>query len=370
MQDLKTIRKRVREVGLGAEEKHQFVLGPQGLPITLSEKLELEEIGVAAAQFIGHVDRWYKEQKDLPGGSWWLRLMGKGVPADYLHAPWVSELPFTMMVDTVFTSQGWRIVEIDATNRNAMGYPLVMRYLYDLPLLWQGLAETWRAGGWAGCTQIMGDLQRYYEPYFRFFLKAIDGDLVREAELRRWLGGFGDNTKLLDIPVMYFSNDSLERILQRLGKFPIAIPPKHPLSSKATLSLLWEEEGFVDEPVKKFAPVTRLLSSGRPLPSGSFLVKMLQSSGAHGVFLNDSGLLAKLHSERKPQAIWQEQLPITTKRVRFLDDDGNLNEGDFYVRVSLFITSDGKVVDADATCSPSAIVHGSRQSVMTVPVLI
>lgn len=364
------IQERFCEVGLGNEDKYRFLFGPNGLPISASEKNELEQIGQTSVQFIKHVDDWYKRLKALPGGSWLLRLMGKGVPDEYLATPWVEQLPFTMMVDTIYTATGWRIVEIDATNRNAMGYPAMMRYLYNLPLMWQGLAEAWNEGGWAGSTQIMGNMQRYYKPYFQFFLNQINGRLVPEPQIAEWLWQTTPEEKLLDIPVMFHSKDLLPHLLRRVGNSPIAIPPKHVLSSKATLSLLWEETEFSDEPVREFVPKTRLLARSRPLPENNFLVKLLQSNGAHGVFLNDHELLTKLHQERKAQGVWQEQLPVVTRHVEFLDENGNLKEGDFYVRISLFVNQQGRVVDADATCSPNVIVHGSKQSIMTVPVLI
>ena len=78
-------------------------------------------------------------------------------------------------------------------------------------------------------------------------------------------------------------------------------------------------------------------------------MKLLQSGGAHGTFYNDHEQLSALHNKRKPVAIWQNSLPIAKRRVSYLNENGDLVEGDFFARVSVFVNRQGLVVDADAT---------------------
>lgn len=372
------IERRFQEVGLGHETKHRFRFGPKGLPISEVEKEQLEEIGDVAWDFVAQIDDWYLKAQASPAGSWMANVLASALPrkgGGYRDREnfWPGNRPWTFMVDTVWTSQGWKIVEIDVTNRNAMGYPLVMRHIYGLNGIWEGIDSYWQQ--WEGVTQIMPGRLRYYEPYFRFFLSKIKGRLVTEAELGQWMKECEKDedkeVSLLDFPVMYYSREVMSRLFNILRYAEnVAIPPKHYLSSKALTTLPWEMNRATDFEVAKFLPKGRLVCRTRPLPEGDFYLKMLQSSGAHGTFYNDRERLAALHSERKPKAIWQEALPICTRPVAYYDDNGQLTHGDFYVRVSLFVTRKGQVVDADATCSPDNIIHGSKRSVMTVPVLV
>ncbi len=382
MRTFDQIEAKFQEVGLGHEAKHRFRFGPKGLPISQAEKDQLEEIGEESRWFIYQMDDWFLKAQESPAGSWMANVLTSALPRknsgyrDSKNCP--NNMPWTFMVDTVWTTQGWKIVEIDVTNRNAMGYPLVMRHLYGLDGIWEGIDNYWQE--WEGVTQIMPDRIRYYEPYFRFFLSKIKGRLVTQAELGQWIkeqmkaweeDKGAKELELLDFPVMYYSREVMKElfyILRNVEK--VAIPPKHYLSSKALATLPWEMNRSKDFEVTKFLPKGRLVCRTRPLPEGDFYLKMLQSGGAHGTFYNDRERLLALHSERKPKAIWQEALPICTRPVAYYDDSGQLAHGDFYVRVSIFVTRKGQVVDADATCSPDNIIHGSKRSVMTVPVLV
>jgi hypothetical protein len=175
--------------------------------------------------------------------------------------------------------------------------------------------------------------------------------------------------KLLDLPIFYKSKQIVPKLMGTAQEMPIAIPPKHYLSSKALTVLPWEMNLTRELPLKEFLPEGRLLCKTRPLPQGDFFVKLLQSGGAHGTFHNDRGQLGRFHKDKRPKAIWQKALPITTRTVTYLDEDGGIREGNFYVRVSIFVNQNGDVVDADATCSPEVVVHGAKRAVMTVPVL-
>lgn len=363
--DIKLIQERVREVGLGADPKYHFLFGPMGLAISLQEAMELEAIAQAAWQFISTVDAWYQHEKQRRGGSIWASLLEKDLPGDYSATSW-SGMPQTFMIDTILTAEGFRVVEIDVTNRNAMGYPLLMRYLYGLDPIWSGLDEEWRSGGWGGVVQIMASHHRFYEPYFRFFLGRLGGQLVKEEELPVWLEDRAF-AAFLDLPVLFRSKEVLPKLLQVAERSIFGIPPKHYLSSKANLALLWESPEFNGFAIKEFVPETRLVSRDRPLPRGDFFLKSLQASGAHGVAFNSSKI-KELHQGNRPQAIWQAALPLATRRLAY-SDGGDLQEDDFHVRLSIFVNQQGQVVDADATASKSIVVHGSPQSVMTVPVL-
>lgn len=373
IQNIEEIRRRFAEVGLSAESKYTFKFGPSGLPITAAEKCELQEIGRTAAEYVQLIDHWYRRASKSPAGSWLVSVLNTVIPrkSGYRSFPYDDGLPVTFMVDTVWTAAGWRVVEVDVTNRNAMGYPLVMRHLYGLPSVWKGVDEQWRQSGWEGVVQVMADHHRYYEPYFKFFLRSIGGQLVKEENLGKWLKENQDqDARLLDVPILFRSKLSAPRLLAAAAKWPVGIPPKHYLSSKALTTLPWEMNLAREMEISKFLPVGRLLCRTRPLPSGDFFLKFLQSGGAHGTFFNDRERLLALHSERKPKAIWQEALPICTRSVAYYDDNGQLAHGDFYVRVSIFVNQKGEVVDADATCSPDNVVHGSKRSVMTVPVIV
>ena len=370
MANRKLLQDRLRSCGLSDDPKYHFLLGPLGLLITLAEKVELEAIGRRAAELVKTVDSWYAREREQPSGSRWPGLLHRGLANEYINFPWRPAIPITFMVDTVWTTEGWRVVEVDVTNRNAMGYPLLMRGLYDLSSLWRGLPEEWRSKGWNGTTQIMASHHRYYDPYFRHFLQSLNGELITEEELPAWLErGMTAETKLLDLPILYRSKPVLPKLLEVARDLPIAIPPKHYLSSKAVLALPWETDELRDHPITAYLPETRLIRKHGLLPTGNFFVKLLQSGGAHGTFYNDHASLTRFAKERRPQAVWQQALPIATRPAAYLNDDGTLVEGNFYVRISLFVNCEGEVVDADATCSPNVIVHGSKESIMTVPVL-
>lgn len=371
MNTLSVINERLATIGLSNDPKYQFLCGPVGLPIEVEEKIELERVGQTAAAFIRRVRAWYDEETRKKGGSRMGAMLESGVPRDYLALSATGTLPITMMVDTVWTKHGWRIVEIDVTNRNAMGYPLIMRHIYDLPSVWRGIDQAWRETGWSGVTQIMADQYRFYEPYFRFFLQQLEGELITEAELTKWLKerNKDDEVKFLDLPILYHSKDAMPELLSLARPGTMAIPPIHVLSSKTVLALPWEIQEFEQDAIKEFVSETRFISRAFTPPDKEFFVKLLQSGGAHGTFQNNREKLEHFLKERRPQAIWQEALPLAQREVTHFTPGGQLVTDDRYVRVSLFITQDGEVIDADATASLDTIVHGGKQCVMTVPVL-
>lgn len=372
--NVEAIRKKIRDIGLGSEAKYRFVLGPQGLPLAPSEKKELEAIGRAAHEYVQTMDTWYRSALNRPAGSWLASVLGSAIPKGtcYRNFAYGDELPVTFMVDTVYTSEGWRVVEVDVTNRNAYGYPLIMRHLYNLPSIWKGIDAEWIAQGYQGVTQIMARHHRYYDPYFRFFLSKLEGRLVREDDLERFLLDMaGQDTrshKLLDLPVMYWSRAHLPKLAELASQARVGIPPKHYLSSKALTVLPWEANFARDLALTRYLPEGRLVCNTRPLPQGDFFLKLMQSGGTHGTFQNDTIQLQELHDKRKPRAIWQKSLPLARRRVQYCTEDGVMQEGDFYVRISIFVNREGSVVDADATCSPDKIIHGSTRSIMTIPV--
>lgn len=372
METFNKISERLAAIGLANDPKYQFLLGPCGLPITASDVNELERIGRAAAVFIRRVRSWYDAEADKKGGSRLAALLENGVPRDYLNLSTPGTMPLTMMIDTVWTENGWRIVEIDVTNRNAMGYPLIMRHLYNLPSIWRGIDQAWNEAGWSGVTQIMADQHRFYEPYFRFLLKQIGGKLLTEADLKEWMSIVGEDetTRLLDLPILYHSKEAMSSLLALTRLRPVAIPPVHMFSSKAVLALPWEVDAFAGDTITEFVPETHFLSRSFMPPEKPFFVKLLQSGGAHGTFENDRVQLARFMQERKPQTIWQEALPLARREITTLTADDQLNVEKRYTRISLFVTENGEVVDADVTASMNTIVHGGKQSVMTVPVSI
>ncbi|MBI5728497.1 MAG: hypothetical protein HY984_01960 [Candidatus Magasanikbacteria bacterium] len=366
MESLENIQRRCGELGLATDPKYRFRFGPLGLPISAAEKSELEEIGRAAADYLRAVDHWYHGLRESPRGSPWCAILHKGVPGDILSLPWRDRLPTTFMVDTTWTVHGWRVVEIDATNRNAFGFPIVMRQLYQLPSLWEGIDVAWRRAGWSGVTQIMARLHRFYVPYFRAFLRRVDGRLIAEDGGTPEKAGLGP---FLDLPILYWNKPVLERLLERGKEADIfGIPPKHYLGSKAALTLPWEEEFFREHPITKYLPQAHLLQRSRPRPPGEFMIKLLQSNGSHGVFMNDAARLAAFGQERRAQAIWQTKLPRIKRRIMGYDETGATQEYERYIRVSIFVTADGTVVDADATACDTEIVHGGVDAILTVPV--
>ncbi|OGN29703.1 MAG: hypothetical protein A3A33_04395 [Candidatus Yanofskybacteria bacterium RIFCSPLOWO2_01_FULL_49_25] len=363
------LEQRFQALGLGKDPKYRFIFGSLGFPLAATELDQLGHLAKAAVDFIARADEWYRRQVPQKGGSWWISLLQSGIPRDYIPLSLGEQLPVTMMIDTVYTRDGWKIVEIDATNRNAMGYPPLLRALYNLPCIWQGITELYRTGGWYGTTQIMASHHRFYEPYFRWFLNRISGVFVSEEHsLRSWLDGCDvSSVKLLDLPVLNRSADIHGRLVALAEQVPVAIPPKHHLSNKATLSLPWEVEQFRNHPVTEFLPPTRLIHRGASMPTCDFFLKLVQSGGAHGTFSNDRGRFHQFAQNKRAQAVWQETLPIAARPIKFFTEQGLKND-DFFVRLSLFVTPAGEIVDADVTGSKQAIVHGGVQSIMTVPV--
>jgi len=359
-----------RAFGVGLEdEKYRFLFGPEGFVITNRDLEELRRLARAAVVFMNDADRWYREAV-TGGNSHWSSILGRQIPKKYLPLAVRPGLPRTLMVDTVWTEAGWRIVELDATNRNGLGYPMVLRHLYNLPNIWKGNDAEWREAGLGGAVQVMMNYHRYYEPYYRHFLAALGGTLIRELEAdgEEECEVITRAPAVLDVPVFMRQGEFLSALLERAAEVPVGIPPKHHLASKAVQALPWEEEQFPVNGIGEFLAVTRLLRNGTELPVGTdFFVKLFQSGGAHGTFRNDIAKLEELRS-RRPQAIWQEAWPIARRRIKYLED-GGLVEAQKFIRLSIYVNPEGEIVDADVTASDQNIVHGGRQSVMTVPVL-
>lgn len=375
MNPLRELSDRRYQLGL-SDPKYAFLHAPFGFPITHADKSELEAIGRTAHAFLARVNDWLPSQIRPGGGTWWGSLLQKGLPANYANLPYRPEMPQTLMIDTVWTDDGWRIVEIDTTNRNGLGFPLMLRDLYDLPNLWLGTAQSWQRDGWNEPTQVMSHRHRFYEPYYCRFLKEVSGRLILQNEIDDWLARVDSTVKLVDLPVIqaidehdHHAHELVARLLTTVGHLPIAIPPKHQLSSKAVLALPWEVDEFRSDPVKCLSPEARLVCRSRELPKNPYFLKMLQSGGAHGVFLNDNARLASLLPMRRPEAVWQRALPIRKRMVPYLDQYGVLRDDPFFIRLSIYVDQTGEMVDADVTASQAHVVHGGHQSIMTVPVL-
>lgn len=357
---------RANEIGL-ADPRYRFFFGPRGFLIDWQDLDELTRLAKASMIFLEKVDRFY--QKEIArGNSHLASVLQHGIPRKYISLTLKEGLPQTFMIDTIWTENGWRIVEIDTTNRNGLGYPLVLRHLYDLPNIWKGGDKEWREAGFGKTIQIMAHHCRFYEPYYRYFLKAIGGKLIAETEINDHLSEIYAAPSLLDMPIFH-EGDFIETLLKLADHILIGIPPKHHLSSKAILSFPWEVDEFSADEICEFLPETRLLRHSTSFPVCEFFVKLLQGGGAHGTFHNNQVKLEKLKSKR-PRAIWQKALPIAKRSIEFLDEDNILKTSEKFIRLSIYVNPQGEIVDADITASDEVVVHGGNDSIMTVPVLV
>lgn len=354
---------RRQELLSSGESKYMFRFGPEGMRINNNDVTSLEEIAHACVKFLTALTAWYWENPNHQATG----ILRKGYPAAYNHIRgqlW-PDLPQVVMVDTVWTSTGWKIVEIDATNRNALGYPPLLRELYDLPASFGEIQNTF--ADISGLTQIMADQYRFYEPYNRYFLNLTGGQLICERELKEWLQT--TDSPLLDLPPLYHSHDHMSELLSRAEQSRVIIPPFHWMSSKAAIALAFEIDDLHDE-ISKFVGNSRLLCRHAEIPNGDFFVKLLQSGGSHGTFHNDHEALARYHKEKKVQAIWQAALPIEQREISVLSECGSVKIEKRFIRCSIFInTLTSRIIDADITACNTPIVHGGKEAVMTVPVL-
>ncbi|HEY4496529.1 MAG TPA: hypothetical protein VI432_00045 [Candidatus Paceibacterota bacterium] len=356
---------RANRVGL-SDPKYRFLFGPRGFLIDRRDLDELTRLAKISTTFLKNADEFYQHEM-ARGNSHLASILQHGIPRKYVPLTLKEGLPQTFMIDTMWTANGWRIVEIDATNRNGLGYPLVMRHLYNLPNVWKGNDRQWQEAGFGETIQVMTHHCRFYEPYYRYFLEAIKGNLITETEINNRLPEIQAASSLLDMPIFH-QGSFVESLLQVAKVALIGIPPKHHLSSKAILSLPWEVKEFFADGVCEFLPETRLLRNSTPFPVDEFFVKFLQSGGAHGTFYNDQIQFERLRNKR-PRAIWQNALPITKRLIEFLDEDNILKVSESFIRLSIYVTPQGEIVDADVTASNEIIVHGGNRSIMTVPTL-
>lgn len=354
---------RRRELLDSEDPKYVFRLGPEGLRLSKEEVANLSDIARAVVKFFTTLVVWYREHSN----HWATGILRKGYPATYNHvrgALW-SDLPLVIMVDTVWTSKGWRIVEVDATNRNAFGYPPILRELYHLPPCFGEIQSVF--AGWGGISQIMAEQYRFYEPYCRYLLNLIGGTLIREAKIGKWLET--NPSSLMDIPPLYHSSEHMAQLLARAEQMRVAIPPYHWMSSKAALALAFKMDDLRGT-MNEFVGESRLIHQHAEIPDGDFFVKLFQSGGAQGVFHNDRAILDRLKSERRPSAIWQAALPIERREIPVLNERGGITIEKRFVRCSIFVdTLTNTIVDADITACDTPIVHGGKEAVMTVPVL-
>ena len=356
-----------RACGIGlADPKYRFVFAPQGFLISQEDLEELVCLGATTMNFLAKADSWYRREMMSSGGSHLVSILQRGIPRDYLPFGLQTALPQVTMIDTVWTENGWRVAEIDGTNRNGLGWPLVIRHLYELPSLWKGNDEVWRDAGFGDTVQVMAHHCRFYEPYYRFFLKAVGGTLIPETEIVERIDELEAAASLLDLPIL-FKGECIKRLVELTNRIPVGIPPKHYLSSKALLALPWETKDFLADDIARFLPKTHLLRCHAQPPEHQFFVKLLQSSGAHGTFYNDMDKFKEL-ATRRPQAIVQNAWPIAKRPIVFLNGD-TLKEEYKFIRLSIYVSPSGEIADADVTASDEVIVHGNNRSIITVPVM-
>ncbi len=296
-----------------------------------------------------------------------------------------SRIPPVMKVDLVQDIGGlYRAAEVDVYNPRGYAYMALLEGYVPEEFKahryagMNGLVKLLRAEGYVDEDELIllrSEFERFYDPSFRVLCDAFRTQgiancrVATEGEFAEYLKAgvlYVDGSWIFNIPESLFEHPQVALELMdryKKGKLRTFYPPKSYLGSKGFLPFLREHGAAPFIP--KAALVTKKLD---PRANGMGDVKTVlkgtMSSGHKKVIFSD------LHPDRfeetyaqarrHPTAQWvlQEQVAQQAQRVSVFSDTGELVSGDYYLRLTAYITRD-EIIDVEVTGLPRPLVSGA-----------
>ena len=303
------------------------------------------------------------------------------------------------------------VAEIEVDKIHGFGYATLCRELSKHPI-GVGLINRLVEISQSNVTGIvLFDHERFYIPELNFFVDRVnragghlvslnydDFEISTEGLFKLNLLGLRlvALEQLVSIPM--FKSKDLDKVREKrileqhtLGNVRVLSMPFRALGEKTTLAMLHNISGNLGlealldtcfgneakEVLRSFIPQTEFLgiaNRDRKLQVAelirsnpfAFFVKVKDESGARGIAEpgNLKRQLELVLGQDSKRVIVQRAIQPEIIKLAFCDLlSGEIGEGEFTVRYSLFVSGNGEILDMSLTASPGIVAHGGTESI-------
>lgn len=388
--------------------RHGYVLSPATFLLSGAMYSQLQEIALLVSDFQKNLHMLYQEvqdDRDSHPMKGMIRNMIKTATGGFDSFPHNREVPVCKVDIMVGENDQLSIAEIDTYNPRGIPFALFLRDLYQraglIPeneFLLDGVvpAITQFLDGEEEWYWLSAHKERYYQPVFRIMKKVLEQDYGITTELIDLEASGLDvcqKNKISLIPLA--CNQGREhqqarylqqRYAQNQERFWYPFTPW--TSNKGWFGLLSNPlEQEILQPFQnifarqdlyqRYIPETLLLTKRFKKDAivdvfrerhQNVLLKQNISSGMKGVlFPEDASFEQKLQQVshmKNPQ--WTLQSLVSQKKfaMPYFTSQGQLDTGDYYVRICAYVGPGGELLDAEVTARPEPDVHGAPDCLM------
>lgn len=410
------IEKLVRRSGIwngSRQQSHAFRLTPDCFSLTADQICQLRNLGkplMRALEGMGRIGTICQDEQLAKTKSWrdLRRVLDTEVPKRFrtLSRSRPSTAPWIFRVDMVEEEASGllKIVEIEATKPHGFGYSTLMAHIAQhdtsaatLPGVASLLAKEIRRRRPDNPTLII--LLSLAEVFYEAESAVLGDELTRQG-IKVLILRENDNYDLLNegVPLLLtlpsFTGSKLhaaadlvrEQVLREAyqqGRLECLLPPKLFLGSKSLLAVLsnaggnaeWEAilRSQIDAPalatLRSSLPTTALVEPETTEPlTGSWVLKEVLSSGAHGVTFSREGEIfrekLRAAASGRTRAVLQEEISCKTRSFKvWYPEEGGLRSEERHTRIAVFYAG-GELADVTVTACRNPPVHGGREAIM------
>lgn len=325
------------------------------------------------------------------------------------------EHPFCRIDLVKGTDGNFYIAEIEVDKMHGFGYGSLSRELAVAPVGIGLVEHMTQLTAQALTVLVVPELERFYLPELRFFAKrvnesggrlfiATEGQIVA-TEDGIYLKGYGNNqTRIQQVLTSpHFQGAKAEQLQKHFsaqvsaGTIKVLSQPFKGLGEKATLGLIsnLSEDVHLEKVLaltigesslallRKHIPPTECVSSiykhrrnivikAVTTNPEDYFVKTVNESGARGIAKpGDSRKQLELILGKAKMVVVQKAVSSHTIKLPFCDiRSGEEGEDNFTIRYSLFVSSQGDILDLALTGSPGVVAHGGQKSILMGATLI
>ncbi len=380
------------------KNRYGYVLSPSTFKLTKSMHEQLKEIGLLVADYQkGLILLNTHLAKNNPTEDVFMRRIFKGSLAGLPLLETSRGVPICKVDIMIDQNDNLFIAEIDGYNPRGLCYAVflqdIQKQIGNNEKLFVGVMPTiikyLEDIGSDTLEWMYSNRERYYEPVFKIFSKIMKETYninvpiinINELNLKMnskpksiipWGASYETERNNIDILIENYKKNSKNFF------FPLA--PW--MSTKAMFAFITDpsersvyKDFFKNENYEKYLPKTIFVGRNMKPKIDEFIslhpecvLKQNISSGMKGVFFNDSEKfitkLSEATSIKSPQWTLQKKIDQKKFELSIFNENGDIENINDYIRICAYVTTDGKVVDAEVTGRPEPDVHGAPDCVM------
>ncbi len=400
-------------------DSHAFRLSPSVYQLSVAQKIELQELGLALRDCLLGLSQLaviaYDRELNY-SGMWNIlrKVFSTGVPKIYqdLQGQQVKHIPRLLKVDLMVDQAGsFKIAEIDGHNKHGVGYSTlgkrVRSALYPdaeaLPGVVKLLvAEVARQGG-DRLKLFYADQERFYVPEFEIARQefAAEGGVLQLLPEEMTNHQLVEEGVLLDLPFLFHRPYLYDHVVNAYlrGDVKFVIPPKPFLGSKGVLAVLRNDgqdetlesmlRAFIKsrslDLVRSYIPETYLVgqiatsvSQVRELVSQKrYVLKESISSGMKGTVFSDGSDFDRVLQEAgatKLNWILQEEVENQPQTFSWYEAESNgapqlCTADNWMMRVTVQYVSH-QLADVIVTARQDKAVHGAKDCIQLGTIVV